>query len=121
MRHVRAVIERIAQDESPGQLAQEGIDLIRGWARFTSPHTVDIDGRRLEAARFVLATGAHAAIPPIPGLGDLPYLDNTTVFDLVECPERLLMLGGGPIGVELAQPSPSSAAASPSWRPLAGS
>lgn len=103
MRHVRAVIDRTAQDESPGQLAQEGIDLIRGWARFTSPHTVDIDGRRLEAARFVLATGAHAAIPPIPGLGDLPYLDNTTVFDLVECPQHLLIVGGGPIGVELAQ------------------
>jgi pyruvate/2-oxoglutarate dehydrogenase complex dihydrolipoamide dehydrogenase (E3) component len=103
MRHVHDVIDSIEQDESPDQLASEGIDLVSGWARFTDPHTVDIDGRRLSASRFVLATGAHAAIPPIDGLDSVPYLDNKTLFELQERPEHLLVMGGGAIGVELAQ------------------
>jgi pyruvate/2-oxoglutarate dehydrogenase complex dihydrolipoamide dehydrogenase (E3) component len=103
MAHVHDVISQIEQDESPAQLAAEGIDLIDGWARFTSARTIDVDGRVLSAERFVLATGAHAAIPPIPGLDQVPYLDNKTLFDLTERPEHLLVLGGGAIGVELSQ------------------
>ena len=103
MAHVHAVISLVEQDESPAQLAAEGIDLLQGWARFTSARTIDVDGRALSADRFVLATGAHAAIPPIPGLGQVPYLDNRTLFDLTERPERLLVMGGGAIGVELSQ------------------
>jgi pyruvate/2-oxoglutarate dehydrogenase complex dihydrolipoamide dehydrogenase (E3) component len=103
MRHVHDVIAQIEQDESPEQLAAEGIDLVRGWARFTSLRSIDVDGRRLGAARYVLATGAHAAIPPIDGLDAVPYLDNKTLFDLTERPEHLLIMGGGAIGVELAQ------------------
>lgn len=78
MRHVHRVISQIEQDESPAQLAAEGIDLIEGWARFTTPNSVDVDGRAISAPRYVLATGAHAAIPPIPGLDSVPYLDNRT-------------------------------------------
>ena len=103
MRRVHEVVEMIAQDESPEQLAAEGIDVVRGWARFTGPRTLDVDGRALRAARIVLATGAAATIPPIEGLDGVPYLDNRTVFDLTERPEHLLVLGGGAIGVELAQ------------------
>ncbi|MEX2289174.1 MAG: FAD-dependent oxidoreductase [Mycobacteriales bacterium] len=103
MRHVHDVIEQIEQDESPARLASEGIDLLDGWARFTSPHTVDVDGRAVTGSRFVLATGAHAAIPPIPGLDTVPHLDNKTLFDLTERPEHLLVMGGGAIGVELSQ------------------
>jgi len=103
MSHVRQVIAQVEQDESPWQLAAEGIDLIDGWARFTSQRSIDIDGRALTADRFVLATGAHAAIPPIPGLDQVRYLDNKTLFDLTERPEHLLVMGGGAIGVELAQ------------------
>ena len=103
MQRVRRVIADIEQDESPELLARQGIDLVAGWARFTSPHSVDVDGRRLTAGRFVLAIGAHAAIPPIPGLDQTPYLDNKSVFALTALPAHLLVLGGGAIGCELAQ------------------
>lgn len=73
MAHVHEAIAQIEQDEGPEQLAAEGIDLIDGWARFTSAHSVDVEGRPLSARRFVLATGAHAAIPPIPGLDQVGY------------------------------------------------
>jgi pyruvate/2-oxoglutarate dehydrogenase complex dihydrolipoamide dehydrogenase (E3) component len=103
MRHVHDVISRIEQDESPDQLAGEGIDLLDGWARFTSADTLDVDGRLLRGTRILLATGAHAAIPPLPGLDEVDHLDNKTLFDLTERPEHLLVMGGGAIGVELAQ------------------
>jgi pyruvate/2-oxoglutarate dehydrogenase complex dihydrolipoamide dehydrogenase (E3) component len=103
MAHVHDVIAEIEQDESAAQLAAEGIDLIDGWARFTSAGSVEVDGRTLTADRFVLATGAHAAVPPLPGLNQVSYLDNKTLFDLTERPEHLLVMGGGAIGVELAQ------------------
>ena len=103
MRHVRAVVARIEQDESPEQLDREGIELVDGWARFVTPHTVQVDGRRLDAARYVLATGASAGVPPVPDLASVPYLDNRTVFELRERPSHLIVLGGGSIGVEFAQ------------------
>jgi pyruvate/2-oxoglutarate dehydrogenase complex dihydrolipoamide dehydrogenase (E3) component len=103
MRHVHDVIDAISADESPEQLAAEGIDLVRGWATLTAPDTVDVEGQVLQASKLVLATGAHASIPPIDGLSDVPYLDNRTLFGLTEQPEHLLVMGGGAIGVELAQ------------------
>lgn len=103
MRHVHDVIDTIAADESAAQLRSEGIDLVRGWARFTSPNTLDVDGRTVTAPRLVLATGATAAIPPIDGLDSVDHLDNRTLFDLSEQPGHLLVMGGGAIGVELAQ------------------
>ena len=103
MRHVHDVIETISADESPEQLASEGIELLRGWGRLTSSRTVDVDGRALQADKVVLATGARAAVPTIEGLDLVTHLDNRTVFDLTERPEHLLVLGGGAIGVELSQ------------------
>ncbi len=103
MTRVRRVIADVEQDESPELLGTEGIDLVQGWARFTTPHSIDVDGHHLIASRFVLATGAHAAVPPIPGLAETPYLDNKSVFALTELPAHLLVLGGGAIGCELAQ------------------
>ncbi|MDP9443994.1 MAG: FAD-dependent oxidoreductase [Actinomycetota bacterium] len=103
MAHVHRTIEQIAQDESPQQLHSEGIDLVQGWARFTGDARVDVDGRTVTAERFVLATGASASIPPINGLREARPLTNTTVFELTERPEHLLVMGGGAIGVELAQ------------------
>jgi pyruvate/2-oxoglutarate dehydrogenase complex dihydrolipoamide dehydrogenase (E3) component len=103
MRHVHDVIDTIAADESAQQLQSEGIDLVRGWARVTAPDTLDVEGRVLHGSRLVLATGASASIPPIDGLDSVDHLDNRTLFDLTEQPEHLLVMGGGAIGVELAQ------------------
>ena len=103
MRHVHDVIDRISADESPEQLRSEGIDLVRGWAQLAGPDALEVDGQVLRGSRMVLATGAHASIPPIDGLDSVPYLDNKTLFDLTEQPEHLLVMGGGAIGVELAQ------------------
>lgn len=103
MAQVRDVVAAVEGDESPALLAREGIDLFRGWARFTGVRTVDVDGTSLLARRVVLATGADAAVPPVDGLIDVGYLDNRSVFSLPERPEHLLVLGGAAIGVELAQ------------------
>ncbi len=99
MAYVHEVIAQIEQDESPA----EGIDVIGGWARFSSSGSIEIDGRAPTADRFVLATGAQAAVPPMPGLDEVSYLENKTLFDFAERPEHLLVMGGGAIGVELAQ------------------
>lgn len=103
MTRVHATIAEIEQDESPELLARQGIDLVAGRARFVAADTVEVDGRRITGRRFVLATGGEAAVPPVDGLADTPYLTNKTVFDLTELPEHLIVLGGGPIGSELAQ------------------
>ena len=103
MDRVHRVIAEIEQDESPELLKTQGIDLLTGWAVVTGPDSVEVDGRRTTFERLVVATGSRALVPPAEGLAELPYLDNRTVFSLRELPEHLLVLGGGPIGVELAQ------------------
>jgi len=103
MDRVQAVIAEIELDESPELLRRQGIDLVKGWASFTSPTTMQVEGRELSSRRFVVASGSRATVPPIEGLRDVPYLDNTTVFGLRELPGHLVVLGGGPIGIELAQ------------------
>ena len=103
MGRVRDVIAEIERDESPELLASQGIELVPGRGTFTGPTTLEVDGRVLRSSRFVVATGSRAAVPPVEGLRDVPYLDNTSVWDLQELPAHLLVLGGGPIGIELAQ------------------
>ena len=103
MDRVQAVIAEIEKDESPAVLAQEGIDLLRGWGVVTGPTSLDVDGRQTTFDRLVVASGSRATVPPIDGLDAVPYLDNKTVFELREQPDHLIVLGGGPIGVELAQ------------------
>ena len=80
-----------------------GVDVFLGEARFTGADTVEVDGKSLRFANAVVATGARAALPPIDGLDVAGYLDNETVFQLTELPRRLAVIGGGPIGCELAQ------------------
>lgn len=103
MERVRGVIADIERDESPALLARQGIDLLQGWGVVTGPHSLEVDGRPLTFDRLVVASGSRALVPPIDGLAEVAYLDNKTVFSLTELPEHLLVLGGGPIGVELAQ------------------
>ena len=103
MERVAGIVAEIEQDESPALLAQQGIDLLRGWGVVTGPTSLDVDGRRVSFERLVVASGSRATVPPIEGLDGVDHLDNRTVFDLREQPEHLLVLGGGPIGIELAQ------------------
>jgi len=103
MERVAAVVAEVERDESPELLASEGIELLRGWGTVTGPTSLSVDGRHVTFERLVVATGSRARVPPVEGLSDVGHLDNRTVFDLRELPEHLLVLGGGPIGVELAQ------------------
>ena len=100
---VRQSIETIAATEGDDVFAREHIDVLHGWATFRSPNTLDVDGTRLRAKRFVVATGTHPAVPPIDGLDGVDYLTNENVFDLDARPASLAVLGGGAIGCELAQ------------------
>jgi pyruvate/2-oxoglutarate dehydrogenase complex dihydrolipoamide dehydrogenase (E3) component len=103
LRQVRAAIGRVYAHETPEALARQGIEILHGRAAFVGPRSVEVDGRRLEARRFIVCPGAAPAIPPLVGLAETPYLTYLDVFDLATLPERLLVLGGGPVGVELAQ------------------
>ena len=101
--HVHGVIGAIAPHDSVERFSGLGVHVIEGAARFLDGGTVEAEGQRIRARRFVLATGSSAAVPPVPGIETVPFLTNETVFDLTECPAHLVVLGGGPIGVEMAQ------------------
>ena len=101
--HVKGVIAAIAPHDSEERFAGLGVKVLRAQARFTGPREIDVEGQRVRARRFVVATGSSPAVPPVPGLAEAPFLTNETVFDLTERPEHLIVLGGGPIGCELAQ------------------
>ncbi len=103
MAHVRAAVAAIAPHDSQERFAGMGVTVIREWAGFASPTEVRAGPYRIRARRFVIATGSQAKIPRLPGLAAVPYLTNETVFALTACPEHLLVLGGGPVGCELAQ------------------
>lgn len=103
MDQAAAAIARIAPHDSEARFTGLGVEVIRGWARFAGPAEVEVDGHRIAARRFVLATGARPWVPPLPGLETVPYLTNETLFDLREPPGHLVILGGGPMGLELAQ------------------
>lgn len=103
MERVRQVIARIAPHDSVERYASLGVEVVRGTARIVSPWEVEVDGRRLSARSLVLSTGARPRVPAIPGLDSSHYLTSDTVWSLRERPARLLVLGGGPIGCELAQ------------------
>jgi pyruvate/2-oxoglutarate dehydrogenase complex dihydrolipoamide dehydrogenase (E3) component len=101
--HVKGVIAAIAPHDSQERFEGLGVKVIRAAARFVGPREIEADGSRVRARRFVVATGSSPAVPPVPGLADVPYLTNETIFDLTERPMHLVVLGGGPIGCELAQ------------------
>ncbi len=96
-------IDDVAATEDADALAREGIEVVSGRGRLAGGRGVDVDGRRIEGCHIILATGARAAVPPIPGLREQPHLTNETIFDLDAQPRRLAILGVGAIGAELAQ------------------
>ncbi|HEY0441706.1 MAG TPA: FAD-dependent oxidoreductase [Xanthobacteraceae bacterium] len=102
--HVADVIRAIAPNDSKERFGGLGVRVIDGTARFTDARTVAVGDRyTIKARRFVLASGSMPAVPPIPGLSGVPYLTNESIFDLTQCPKHLIVIGGGPIGLELAQ------------------
>jgi pyruvate/2-oxoglutarate dehydrogenase complex dihydrolipoamide dehydrogenase (E3) component/uncharacterized membrane protein YdjX (TVP38/TMEM64 family) len=103
MARVRRVIVAIAPHDSAERYRGLGVDVIRGEARLVSPWEIDVDGRRLSARSIVVATGARPLVPKIPGLEAVPYVTSDTLWDLQTLPRRFVVLGGGPIGCELAQ------------------
>lgn len=104
MERLRKIRARIAHHDSARRFRDElGVDVFLDAARFASADTVEVGGRTLRFKRAVIATGARAAAPPIEGLADTGYLTNESVFTLTALPRRLAVIGGGPIGCELAQ------------------
>ena len=103
MAAVRDRIDEVSATEDEEALGAEGIEVVAGRAQLTGGRGVDVDGRRLRGRHIIVATGGRPTVPPVPGLRDQPHLTNETVFDLRTQPRRLGVLGGGAIGVELAQ------------------
>ena len=101
--HLRAVIDRIAPVDSQERFEGLGVTVIRARARFVAPDMLETGGQRITARRFVIATGSQPFVPDIPGLGSVAYHTNETIFDLRDRPEHLIIIGGGPIGLEMAQ------------------
>ena len=101
--HVQGVIAAIAPQDSQARFAALGVRVVRASARFVSAAELEAGELRIEARRFVIATGSSPLVPPIPGLAETPHFTNETIFDNARLPERLLVIGAGPIGLELAQ------------------
>lgn len=104
MRRRARIVEEIAEEARDERFTRAGIEVIHAQARFRDEHTLELDGsRRITGARFVLAIGSQPAVPPIDGLAAVRFLTNETVFELTQLPTRLAVLGGGAVGLELAQ------------------
>lgn len=103
MERVRRLRAEISRHDSAERFKGLGVDVFLGEGRFTGPRTVEAGGQTLRFARAVVATGSRAGVPPIPGLAEAGYLTNETLFSLTEAPRRLAVIGGGPIGCEMAQ------------------
>ncbi|MFZ2620755.1 MAG: FAD-dependent oxidoreductase [Alphaproteobacteria bacterium] len=104
MAHVQQVVASIAPHDSAERFTSLGCDVISEYGTFADDRTVVTpNGQRITARRFVVATGSRASIPPIAGLAEVPYLTNETIWQLKELPSHLAIIGGGPIGIEMAQ------------------
>ncbi|HEY6542601.1 MAG TPA: FAD-dependent oxidoreductase, partial [Ktedonobacteraceae bacterium] len=98
--HIQEVIEHVSENE---QVYVEGVTVKFGTVTFVSPHELLLNGERITSRNTVIATGSHPLVPPIEGLEEVGYLTNESVFDLQHLPASLVVVGGGPIGVELGQ------------------
>lgn len=103
MERVRQVVRDIEPHDSVERYSSLGVDCVQGEATIVSPWEVKVDGKSIYTQNIVIASGARPFVPPIPGLDQLNYLTSDNLWDLNELPKKLLVLGGGPIGCELAQ------------------
>ncbi|MDX1810526.1 MAG: FAD-dependent oxidoreductase, partial [Gammaproteobacteria bacterium] len=103
MRRVQDVIKKIEPHDSVERYTGLGVDVVEGDAKILSPYQVSVNGKTLSARNIVVATGARPLVPNIPGINEIDYYTSDTIWDIREQPKRLLVLGGGPIGCELAQ------------------
>jgi len=101
--HIHDVIKAIAPNDSVERFEKLGVKVILEQGRFVDSETVVTKTHRIQAKRFIIATGSIPFVPPIDGLSETPYLTNETIFDLTELPYHLVVIGGGPIGIEIAQ------------------
>jgi pyruvate/2-oxoglutarate dehydrogenase complex dihydrolipoamide dehydrogenase (E3) component len=103
MGHVRHTVERIYQGHRPEVLERQGIHVVSGDGHFRDNHSFTVNGKTLSTASFVICTGSSAFVPPIAGIGTVPYMTNDTLFEMKGLPRSMIILGGGPIGIEMAQ------------------
>jgi len=103
MQRVKSVIAEIEPHDSQERFEGLGVDVFLGESQIIDRHTLQIEGRKLSGKKIVIATGSTGRIPPIPGLDKVEYLTNKTIFDFEDLPEHLVIVGGGPIGLELGQ------------------
>ena len=103
MQRIQRVIGQVAPHDSQQRYRDLGVDVRRGHAKITTPWTVDVNGEAITTRAIVIAAGAEPFVPPIQGLDQIDYLTSENIWNLRELPQRLLVLGGGPIGCELAQ------------------
>jgi pyruvate/2-oxoglutarate dehydrogenase complex dihydrolipoamide dehydrogenase (E3) component len=102
-RAIKKSIDTIQVHDSRERFEALGCEVITGAARFLSPSQIEVNEKKINAKRFVIATGSSAFVPEIKGLADIDYLTNEDMFSLPALPDRLIILGGGPVGVEMAQ------------------
>ena len=101
--YVRHAIEQVYQVETPEELYKRGIEVIQGAGRFIDPQTIQVGGQLVHGRAFLLTTGARPRIPCIEGLRDVPFLTYEQIFDNDRLPRSMIVIGGGPIGMEMAQ------------------
>jgi len=102
MSHVRSIVQEVYDSHHPDNFKKLGIDILFGSPRFLDEHHIDINGKTVSAGKIIISTGSSPSVPEIKGIKEVPYLTNSNVFSIDKLPRSLLVLGGGPIGVELA-------------------
>ena len=101
--HIGQVIQDVYRFETPEAVQARGVETVLGEAQFLDPYTIQVGERTIHAKKFVIATGGRATVPPIPGLTDVPFKTNADFFENDRMPQHLLIMGAGPIGMEMAQ------------------
>lgn len=103
MGHVRDIVKKISTHHPPEVFEKKGIKVLFGDPKFVDNKTIELNGQKIFAKRFIICTGSHPLVPPIEGLKDIDYLTNENLFDLEVLPKSIAVLGGGPIGIEMSQ------------------